>query len=194
MQGDPGPSRSLDKKRKNVECPSSSPSSSANTAAVPGKKARKSRSPSATCQTGKIETQWPDYFKEVSVRERNSDLIPRTLHLSCSRYVHGCDWNCRLLIHFPWYIDIQGLLHISMLSPKVQPHPQALNTVLAFCTSRKQFATSFDSLRASIEALLKRLVSSLIQLVHRSHVTSISSPLELEKVAEIKYHLRDYHV
>jgi len=58
--------------------------------------------------------------------------------------------------------------------------------VLAFCTSRKQFATSFDSLRASIEALLKRLVSSLIQLVHRSHVTSVSSPLELEKVAEIK--------
>ncbi|KAI0256495.1 P-loop containing nucleoside triphosphate hydrolase protein [Lactifluus subvellereus] len=44
---------------------------------------------------------------------------------------------------------------------------KALNTVLAFCTSRRQFATSFDSLRASIEGLLKR-------------------PLELEKVAEIK--------
>ncbi|KAN0124052.1 P-loop containing nucleoside triphosphate hydrolase protein [Russula decolorans] len=44
---------------------------------------------------------------------------------------------------------------------------KALNTVLAFCTSRKQFATSFNSLRASIEGLLKR-------------------PLELEKVAEIK--------
>ncbi|KAH9981492.1 P-loop containing nucleoside triphosphate hydrolase protein [Lactifluus volemus] len=44
---------------------------------------------------------------------------------------------------------------------------KALNTVLAFCTSRKQFATSFNSLRSSIEGLLKR-------------------PLELEKVAEIK--------
>ncbi|KAI0282173.1 P-loop containing nucleoside triphosphate hydrolase protein [Russula aff. rugulosa BPL654] len=44
---------------------------------------------------------------------------------------------------------------------------EALNTVLAFCTSRKQFATSFNSLRTSIESLLKR-------------------PLELEKVAEIK--------
>ncbi|KAF8275225.1 DEAD/H helicase [Lactarius quietus] len=43
----------------------------------------------------------------------------------------------------------------------------ALNTVLAFCTSRKQFATSFDSLRTSVEGLLKR-------------------PLELAKVAEIK--------
>jgi len=112
MQGDPGPSRSLDKKRKGVESSSSSSSSSVNTA-VRGKKARKSRSPSATRETVKVETQWPDYFKEL----------------------------------FKIF--------------------KALNTVLAFCTSRKQFATSFNSLRASIEGLLKR-------------------PLELEKVAQIK--------
>ncbi|KAH9030681.1 P-loop containing nucleoside triphosphate hydrolase protein [Lactarius pseudohatsudake] len=39
---------------------------------------------------------------------------------------------------------------------------EALNTVLAFCTSRKQFATSFDSLRASVEGLLKRLRGVLV--------------------------------
>ncbi|KAH9998130.1 P-loop containing nucleoside triphosphate hydrolase protein [Russula compacta] len=55
---------------------------------------------------------------------------------------------------------------------------EALNTVLAFCSSRKQVATSFNSLRSSIEGLLKRLVSFLVQVVH--------NPLELEKVAEIK--------
>ncbi|KAI0273825.1 DEAD/H helicase [Gloeopeniophorella convolvens] len=49
---------------------------------------------------------------------------------------------------------------------------KALNTVLAFCTSRNQFATSFQSLCASIEGLLHR-------------------PLELEKVAEIKALLPD---
>jgi len=85
MQGDPGPSRSLDKKRKSVE------SSSINTA-VREKKARKSRSPSATCGTGKIETQWPDHFKEVSIREGNLDFDPEDIvSVSCSRYVHGCD-------------------------------------------------------------------------------------------------------
>ena len=85
MQGDPGPSRSLDKKRKSVESSSSSSSSSVNnTAVVRGKKARKSNlnSPSATCDTGKIDSQWPAYFKEVSVREGILDLTPRTLHLS----------------------------------------------------------------------------------------------------------------
>lgn len=32
---------------------------------------------------------------------------------------------------------------------------KALNTVLAFCSSRKQLATTFDSIRASVEALIK---------------------------------------
>lgn len=81
MQGDPGPSRSLDKKRKSVESSSSSSSSSVNTA-VRKKKARKSGSPSSTCETGKIETQWPDHFKEVSVHESNLDLTPGTLYPS----------------------------------------------------------------------------------------------------------------
>ncbi|KAH9001463.1 P-loop containing nucleoside triphosphate hydrolase protein [Lactarius akahatsu] len=40
----------------------------------------------------------------------------------------------------------------------------ALNTVLAFCTSRKQFATSFDSLRASVEGLLKRLLARVAEI------------------------------
>ncbi|KAI9452326.1 P-loop containing nucleoside triphosphate hydrolase protein [Russula earlei] len=94
--------------------------------AKPRKEVRKTKSLPATGETGKSDTQWPDYFKE------------------------------------------------------------ALNTVLAFCTSRQQFATSFNSLRASIEGLLKRLVPFLVRLMHRSHSAPISSPLELEKVAEIK--------
>jgi hypothetical protein len=69
MQGDPGPSRSLNKKRKNVN------GSSSNNAVVRGKKARKSKSPLEQGETGKTEPQWPDYFKEVSVREGNSKLI-----------------------------------------------------------------------------------------------------------------------
>ncbi|KAF7338638.1 DEAD/H helicase [Mycena venus] len=44
---------------------------------------------------------------------------------------------------------------------------KALNTVLAFVSSRKQLATSFNTIRASVENLLKR-------------------PLDLESVAELK--------
>jgi hypothetical protein len=75
MQGDPGPSHFFDKKRKNIESSSSSLRSSAN-AAVREKKARKlaskGKSPSETGETGK--SQWPDYFKEVSVREGDSKV------------------------------------------------------------------------------------------------------------------------
>ncbi|KAJ7261398.1 DEAD/H helicase [Mycena haematopus] len=54
--------------------------------------------------------------------------------------------------------------------PKVswpQYFHDALNTVLAFVSSRKQLATSFDTIRGSVENLLKR-------------------PLDLENVAELK--------
>jgi hypothetical protein len=82
MQRDPGSSRSLDKKRKSVESASSSSSSSVTV--VREKKARKSRNSSATetCETGKIDTQWPDHFKEVSIREGDLDLTLGTLDLS----------------------------------------------------------------------------------------------------------------
>ncbi|KAJ7043253.1 P-loop containing nucleoside triphosphate hydrolase protein [Mycena alexandri] len=49
---------------------------------------------------------------------------------------------------------------------------KALNTVLAFVSSRKQLATSFHSIRASVENLLKR-------------------PLDLDSVAELKTLLPD---
>ncbi|KAF7295264.1 hypothetical protein MIND_01065500 [Mycena indigotica] len=49
---------------------------------------------------------------------------------------------------------------------------KALNTVLAFVSSRKQMASSFQSIRASVESLLKR-------------------PLDLESVAELKSLLPD---
>jgi hypothetical protein len=89
MQGDPRPSSFTDKKRKSIEGSSSSSSSGANTAAR-GKKARKSKSPSETGETGKAESQWPDYFKEVSIREGNSKLIPRNFaSVSYSRCVQG---------------------------------------------------------------------------------------------------------
>jgi hypothetical protein len=81
MQGHPGSSRPLDKKRKTVDGSTSSSSSSVN-ATVRAKKAKKSTSPSETGETGKTEAQWPDYFKEVSVREGNSKLNPGTLPLS----------------------------------------------------------------------------------------------------------------
>ena len=79
MQGDPGPSHSLEKKRKSV----GGSSSSVNTP-VKGKKARtrKSESPSETGVARKAESQWPEYFKEVSVCEINSDLTRGTWPLS----------------------------------------------------------------------------------------------------------------
>ncbi|KAJ7702373.1 hypothetical protein B0H17DRAFT_923441 [Mycena rosella] len=49
---------------------------------------------------------------------------------------------------------------------------KALNTVLAFVSSRKQLATSFHTIRSSVESLLKR-------------------PLDLENVAELKTLLPD---
>ncbi|KZS99153.1 P-loop containing nucleoside triphosphate hydrolase protein [Sistotremastrum niveocremeum HHB9708] len=49
---------------------------------------------------------------------------------------------------------------------------KALNTVLAFCSSRKQLATTFPVVRSSVEALLKQ-------------------PLDLQKVAELKALLPD---
>ncbi|KAF7975315.1 hypothetical protein HWV62_10102 [Athelia sp. TMB] len=49
---------------------------------------------------------------------------------------------------------------------------QALNTVLAFVSSRKQLATTFPVIRSSVEGLLKQ-------------------PLELSKVAELKALLPD---
>jgi hypothetical protein len=39
---------------------------------------------------------------------------------------------------------------------RLEPIPKALNTVLAFVSSRKQLATSFNTIRASVENLLKR--------------------------------------
>lgn len=38
---------------------------------------------------------------------------------------------------------------------------QALNTVLAFCSSRKSMAPTFDSIRGSVENLLKGWVPQI---------------------------------
>lgn len=60
---------------------------------------------------------------------------------------------------------------------------KALNTVLGFCSTRKHLATTFPVIRSSVESLIRRFVHIL------NHISSISpgtSPLELNKVAEIK--------
>ena len=59
MQGDPGPSNLFDKKRKAVEESSSVVDTSV------GKRIKWNKSSSEADG----ERQWPDYFKEVSVRE-----------------------------------------------------------------------------------------------------------------------------
>jgi len=77
MQGDPGPSNFLERKRKRIGGSSSGVKTS-----TQEKKARKSKSPLETGETGESDTQWPDYFKEVSVREDNPGLILRSPLLS----------------------------------------------------------------------------------------------------------------
>ncbi|KAH9997523.1 P-loop containing nucleoside triphosphate hydrolase protein [Russula vinacea] len=59
---------------------------------------------------------------------------------------------------------------------------EAVNTVLAFCTSRKQFATSFNSLRASIESLLKRKQNDVFfnYVIHRAQYDEDEHVLVLE--------------
>jgi hypothetical protein len=59
MQGDPGPSYLFDKKRKAAEESSSVVDTSV------GKRIKWNKSPSEADR----ERQWPDYFKEVSIRE-----------------------------------------------------------------------------------------------------------------------------
>ena len=69
MQEDSGPNHSFDKKRKAV----GDSNSVVNTS---GKRTRKSRSRSETGETETVnaEPQWPDYFKEVSIRENRLKL------------------------------------------------------------------------------------------------------------------------
>jgi hypothetical protein len=120
MQGDSGPSRSPNKKRKNVN------DSSSSNAVVRGKRARKSKSPSEQGETGKTKPEWPDYFKEVSVREDNSKLISGTLSLSVIQGAFMVDALMAKSLFpnsIPRCIDIQGLLHISMLCPRANPCP-----------------------------------------------------------------------
>ena len=61
---------------------------------------------------------------------------------------------------------------------------QAINTVLAFVSSRNNLATTFPAIRSSVEGILKRYVPTCV----RSCSSLILSfrPLELSKVAELK--------
>lgn len=65
---------------------------------------------------------------------------------------------------------------------------QALNTVLAFVSSRKHLATTFPVIRSSVEGLLKR--STMYRLLAEARLTcafDLNRPLDLAKVAELKY-------
>jgi hypothetical protein len=62
MQEDSGPNHSFDKKRKVVQESNSAIN-------ISEKRTRKSKSQTETGEIVKAESQWPDYFKEVSVRE-----------------------------------------------------------------------------------------------------------------------------
>lgn len=62
---------------------------------------------------------------------------------------------------------------------------QALNTVLAFVSSRKHLAITFPVIRSSVEGLLKRLnVSPFYD--HSTDISDPNRPLDLAKVAELK--------
>jgi hypothetical protein len=61
MQEDPGPSHSFNKKRKADEC-----SSPVVNTSIQGKRTKKSKSPNEAGESVQAESQWPDYFKEVS--------------------------------------------------------------------------------------------------------------------------------
>lgn len=61
----------------------------------------------------------------------------------------------------PHYIELEKTFKVSagsVFSPRGADlfATQALNTVYAFCSSRKHLATTYDTLRASVEGLLKR--------------------------------------
>lgn len=60
---------------------------------------------------------------------------------------------------------------------------QALNTVLAFFSSRKSLAVTFTLVRKSVENLLKRYV---LLYLHNGHRLMTSRPLDLEQVAQLK--------
>ncbi len=92
MQEDPGKNRSVDKKRKAIEGSNSVVNTS-------GKRARKSNSPSETGETAKAEPQWPDYFKEVSVREGSSTLTLGTSLLSVVQGVFNFGTSI-VVLHF----------------------------------------------------------------------------------------------
>ena len=61
---------------------------------------------------------------------------------------------------------------------------QALNTVLAFCSSRKSLAITFSVVRKSVENLLKRYEFPFV--IGAGTDLCSNRPLELDQVAELK--------
>jgi hypothetical protein len=102
MQKDCGPNHPFDKKRKGVEDSNSVVDTS-------GKRTRKSKSQSETGETVKAEPQWPDYFKEVSVRENSLKLTLGTSFRQLFKVRSASILELSFPNSFPSYLDIQGL-------------------------------------------------------------------------------------
>lgn len=112
-------------------------------------------------------------------------LISRRFSPSLPKYAHFPAHA--ELAHGVWYAGFQGAsaTGCSGVAPTVST-AQALNTVLAFVSSRKHLATTFPVIRSSVEGLLKR--SFVFPSYRRStDIPDPNRPLDLAKVAELKW-------
>jgi len=137
VRGDASASSSKSAKRKPV-----------NHVATTSKKQR------TVAQAGSPE--WPSYFHDV---RRLS--LPATLHpIEFSPVIQGA---CFVLYAHVLFLSTLPSHHSRctryVCTMDFPAHGldtrQALNTVLAFCSSRKSMAPTFDSIRGSVESLLK---------------------------------------
>jgi len=101
MQEDAGPNYSFDKKRKAVE-------DSDSVVNLSGKRTRMSKSQADLGETVKAEPQWPDYFKEVSVRENSLKLTLGTSFRQLFKVRSVLILVCHFPTHLSLYLDIQG--------------------------------------------------------------------------------------
>lgn len=138
---------------------------------------------------------WPDYFHSVCIHSLFLELRLKLLLCKLFKVTKENDPFLRPLsfLEFePHYTDFQSMSSFLMIDLcygyllKVSyANSQALNTVLAFVSSKRQLATSFSAVRSSVEGLLKQYsFFSAAFFIANNHI--FSSPLEVTKVAEIK--------
>jgi len=100
--------------------------------------------------------EWPSYFHDV-----RRLYLPATLHpIECSPVIQGAFSVVYAHVLFLSTLPSRRSRCTRYVGTVVFPAHgldtrQALNTVLAFCSSRKSMAPTFDSIRGSVESLLK---------------------------------------